>query len=84
VGVEEPFNANISSITKKATTDLDRDAREVTEPIRAVRDDVLEAAGIKLHGCPAKTMRSQARQRPLGGNPCPDTNAAFSMRARRS
>jgi hypothetical protein len=61
VGVEEPFNANISSITKKATTDLDRDAREVTEPIRAVRDDVLEAAGIKLHGCPAKTMRSQAR-----------------------
>jgi hypothetical protein len=47
--VEEPFNASVSSITKKATTGLDRAAREVTEPIRAVGEDVLEAAGTKLH-----------------------------------
>ena len=47
--MEEPFNASISSITKKATHRSRRAAREVTEPIRAVREDVLEAAGLKLH-----------------------------------
>jgi hypothetical protein len=43
------FNASISSIAQRATTDLERAAREITEPIRAVGEEEPKAAGVRLH-----------------------------------
>jgi hypothetical protein len=43
------FNNGISSITKKAATDLERAAREVTEPTQAVGEEVLKAAATRPH-----------------------------------
>ncbi|MGO8919211.1 MAG: phasin family protein [Stellaceae bacterium] len=43
------FNTSISSITIRATTDLERAAREITEPVRAVSEEEPKAAGVKAH-----------------------------------
>ena len=43
------FNTGIWSMTKKATTDLERAAREVTEPTQAVGEEVLKAAATRPH-----------------------------------
>lgn len=43
------FNTGISSITKRATTDLERAAREITEPMRAVGEEEPKAAGVRPH-----------------------------------
>jgi anthranilate phosphoribosyltransferase len=43
------FNTGIWSMTKKATTDLERAAREVTEPIQAVGAEALKAAATRPH-----------------------------------
>jgi arginine decarboxylase-like protein len=43
------FNTGISSIAKRATTDLERAAREITEPMQAVGEEEPKAAGVKVH-----------------------------------
>jgi hypothetical protein len=43
------FNTGVWSMTKKATTDLERAAREVTEPIQAVGAEALKAAATRPH-----------------------------------
>jgi hypothetical protein len=43
------FNSSISSITKRATTDLERAAHEITEPIRTVGGEEPKAAGARPH-----------------------------------
>jgi hypothetical protein len=43
------FNTSISSIAKRATTDLERGAREITEPIQVVGEEEPKAAGVRQH-----------------------------------
>ena len=43
------FNTSISSIAKRATTDLERGAREITEPIQVVGEEETKAAGVRQH-----------------------------------
>ena len=43
------FNTSISSIAKRATTDLERASREITEPTQAVGEEDPKAAGVRLH-----------------------------------
>jgi hypothetical protein len=43
------FNASISSIAQRATTDLEKAAREITEPIQAVGEEEPKAAGVRSH-----------------------------------
>jgi hypothetical protein len=43
------FNASISSIAKRATTDLERTTREITEPIQVVGEEEPKAAGARQH-----------------------------------
>jgi hypothetical protein len=45
----EAFNTSIASIAKRATTDIERAAREITEPIQAVGEEESKAAGGRLH-----------------------------------
>jgi hypothetical protein len=45
----EAFNASLSSITKRATIDLERVTREITEPIQAVGEEEPKAAAGRLH-----------------------------------
>jgi hypothetical protein len=42
------FNTSISSIAQRATTDLERAAREITEPIQAVGEEEPKTAGGRL------------------------------------
>jgi phasin protein len=41
------FNTSISSIAQRATTDLEKAAREITEPIRAVSEEEPKAASAR-------------------------------------
>jgi hypothetical protein len=41
------FNASISLIAQRATTDLEKAARKITEPMRAVGEEEPKAAGVK-------------------------------------
>lgn len=41
------FNTGISSIARRATTDLERAARQITEPIQAVGDEVPKTAATR-------------------------------------
>jgi hypothetical protein len=43
------FNTSISSIAKRATTDLETTAREITEPTQAVGEEEPKAAGVRQH-----------------------------------
>jgi hypothetical protein len=43
------FNTRISSIAQRATTDLERAAREITGPIQAKDEESSKAAGVKSH-----------------------------------
>ena len=43
------FNTSISSIAKRATADLERGAREITEPIQVVGEEETKAAGVRQH-----------------------------------
>jgi hypothetical protein len=43
------FNTSISSIAKMATTDLERGASEITEPIQVVGEEEPKAAGVRQH-----------------------------------
>jgi hypothetical protein len=43
------FNASISSIAKRATTDLERTTREITEPIQVVGEEEPKAASARQH-----------------------------------
>ena len=43
------FNTSISSIAQRATTDLEKAAREITEPIQAVGEEEPKAAGVRSH-----------------------------------
>jgi Phasin protein len=45
----EAFNTSIAAITKRATTDLEKAAREITEPIQAVGEEEPKAAGVRSH-----------------------------------
>jgi hypothetical protein len=45
----EAFNTSIASIAKRATTDLEKAARDITDPIRAVGEEEAKAAGVRLH-----------------------------------
>jgi hypothetical protein len=43
------LNDGISSMTKKATTEFERAARRVTEPLHPAGGEMLKAAGSKPH-----------------------------------
>jgi phasin protein len=43
------LNDGISSVTKKATTEFERSARRVTEPLHPAGEEMLNAAGNKPH-----------------------------------
>jgi hypothetical protein len=43
------FNTSVSSIAKRATTDLERSAPEITERVQAAAQDEPKAAGVRLH-----------------------------------
>jgi hypothetical protein len=43
------FNTSISSIAQRATTDLEKAAREITEPIQVVGEEEPKAAGVRSH-----------------------------------
>jgi hypothetical protein len=43
------LNDRIASMTQKATTDFEKAARKVAEPLHAVGDEMLKAAGDKPH-----------------------------------
>lgn len=43
------FTTSISSITKKATTDIERAAHEITEPIRAVGEEEPKTTSVRPH-----------------------------------
>jgi hypothetical protein len=43
------FNTSVSSIAKRATTDLERSAPEITEPIQATGQEEPKTAGVRLH-----------------------------------
>src|SRR6266852_3409229 len=43
------FNTSISSIAKRATTDLERASREITEPTQAVGEEAPKPAGVRQH-----------------------------------
>ena len=44
------LNERITSMTQKATTDFEKAARKVAEPLYAVSEEMLKAAGKKPHG----------------------------------
>ena len=44
------LNERIASMTQKATTDFEKAAREVAEPLYAVSEEMRQAAGNKPHG----------------------------------
>ena len=44
------LNERITSMTQKATTDFEQAARKVAEPLYAVGEEMLKAAGNKPHG----------------------------------
>jgi len=43
------LNERITSMTQKATTDFEKAARKVAEPLHAVGEEMLKAAGDKPH-----------------------------------
>jgi hypothetical protein len=43
------FNTSISSIAQRATTELEKAAREIAEPIQAVGEEEPKAAGARSH-----------------------------------
>jgi len=43
------FNTSISLIAQRATTDLERAAREITEPIQVVGEEEPKAAAVRQH-----------------------------------
>ena len=44
------LNERITSMTQKATTNFEKTARKVVEPLHAVSEEMLKAAGNKPHG----------------------------------